>query len=142
MSGPATGPAGIDPCPYCGTTTGVQSITGASPRVRAWSCACRTDWAITVVDPRLFLDQLTATVELAVARSVLREIITLADQVLGLTDDQLHARLTALAACAASRSHAPSRSPAGRWSSNAPLNLLPAAGRPSTKKGGMVKMDG
>jgi hypothetical protein len=90
----------------------VQSITGTSPRVRAWSCAaCRTNWAVTGVNPRPFLDHLTATVELTAAHSVLREIIPLADQAPGLTDEQLRFRLLALAACAAPRSTAASRSP-------------------------------
>ena len=50
-----TGTIDIDPCPYCGDTSGVQS-TPASPRVKAWSCtACRTDWAITAVNPQPYL---------------------------------------------------------------------------------------
>ncbi|MGH3815074.1 MAG: hypothetical protein ACRDUV_21955 [Pseudonocardiaceae bacterium] len=60
--------------------------------------ACGLHWATTVVNPRPFLDQLTATVELAAARSVLREIITLVDQAPVLTDEQLRFRLLALAA--------------------------------------------
>jgi ribosomal protein L37AE/L43A len=88
----------IHPCPSCRTITGVRLITGTPPRVRAWSCsACRTDWAIAVVKPRPFLDHLSASVELAAARSVLREIITLADQAPALTDDQVRARLVNLA---------------------------------------------
>ena len=107
-----TGPADLDPCPFCGTTTKVQSITGTSPRVRAWSCAaCRTNWAVTGVNPRPFLDHLTAAVELAAARSVLREIITLAEQVPGLTDEQLRFHLRALAVRAAPRATAATRSP-------------------------------
>jgi hypothetical protein len=87
-------------CPGCGDTTGVQPVPGISPRVRAWSCsACRTDWAITVVNPRPFLEQLTAAVDLAAARSMVREIITLADQAPMLTDEQLRFRLRALAEC-------------------------------------------
>jgi transposase-like protein len=40
-------------CPYCGTTTGVQPITGTSPKVAAWRCTeCATDWAITTVNPQ------------------------------------------------------------------------------------------
>jgi hypothetical protein len=51
-------------CPGCGDTIGVQPTPGISPRVKAWSCtACRTDWAITVVNPRPYFDRLTATVE-------------------------------------------------------------------------------
>jgi hypothetical protein len=72
------------------------------------------------VNPRPFLDHLTATVELAAARSVLREIITLADQVPMLTDEQLRFRLRALAECTRSGSHVAHRSPADRWLSEAP----------------------
>lgn len=43
------------------------------------------------------VDHLAATVELAAARSVLREIITLADDAPGLTGEQLRFRLAALA---------------------------------------------
>jgi hypothetical protein len=81
--------------------------------------ACRTDWAITVVNPRPYLDHLAATVDLAAARPVLQEIITLADQAPRLTDEQRRFRLRALAACAAPWSPAP-RSPIGRWWSEAP----------------------
>jgi ribosomal protein L37AE/L43A len=59
-----TDPTDIDPCPYCGTASGVQRITGTSLRVQAWSCtACQTKWAITTVNPQLYLDRLAATVE-------------------------------------------------------------------------------
>jgi hypothetical protein len=72
--------------------------------MRAWSCtACRTDWAITVVNPRPFLDHLTTTVELAAARSVLRQVIALAEQAPALTDDQVRARLVDLARTARCR---------------------------------------
>lgn len=92
----------VDPCPSCGTTSGVQPITGMSPTVDACSCAaCGTGWAVTVVSPRLFLERLTGTVELAAARSVLRGVITLADQAPALTDEQLRLRLVALAGVAA-----------------------------------------
>ncbi|MGH3825276.1 MAG: hypothetical protein ACRDRA_20920 [Pseudonocardiaceae bacterium] len=118
------------PCPSCGTTTGVRLVTGTPPKVRVWSCAaCRTDWAITVVNPRPFLDRLTATVELAAARPVLREIITLADQASTLTDDQLQFRLRALAVCALLRSDAAHRSPAGHRLSPAPSPGLLVASR-------------
>ena len=121
-------PAELDPCPYCGITTEVQSITGTSRESEAWSCsACQTNWAIAV-DPRLFLAHLAATVELAMARPVLREVITLANQAPGLADDQLRFRLLALAACATPRSTAASRSPADRWSRRPPT-LFPTASR-------------
>lgn len=51
--------------------------------------------AISAINPRPWLDHLTATVELAAARSVLREIITLADQAPVLADEQLRSRLLA-----------------------------------------------
>jgi hypothetical protein len=57
-----------------------------------------------------WLDHLTATMDLAAARSVLREIIILADQVSALTNEQLRFRLLTLAAGAAPRSPAAPRS--------------------------------
>ncbi len=91
-------PIDIDPCPHCGGISGVQPITGTSPRIRAWSCAaCRTNWAATTVSQRYF-DRLAATVEqLHTARSVLRQVITLADDADTLTDQELRARLLTLA---------------------------------------------
>lgn len=45
-----------DGCPMCGSTTGVQPITGTSPRVQAWSCTgCETKWAITTINPQPYL---------------------------------------------------------------------------------------
>jgi ribosomal protein L37AE/L43A len=87
--GPVTTVAtSIHPCPSCRTITGVRLITGTSPRVRAWSCtACRTNWAITVANPQSYFDRLTATVEqLGATRSVLRAVITLADDTATLPD--------------------------------------------------------
>jgi hypothetical protein len=72
-----------------------------------------------VVNPRPFLDHLAAAVELTAARSVLRKIITLADQAPVLTDEQLRFRLLALAECTRSGSHV-AHSPADRGSSEAP----------------------
>jgi transposase-like protein len=88
----------IEPCPYCRATSGVQS-TPAPPRVQAWSCtACRTDWAITVVTPRPYFNRLAATVEqLGATRSVLRQVISLADDTATLSDSELRDRLLALA---------------------------------------------
>ncbi len=95
---PVTGPADVNPCPSCGGTSGVRVRSSVSPGMRAWSCvACRTDWAIAVVTPRPFLDHLTATVELAAVRSMLRQVIALADEAPALPDDQLRARLADLA---------------------------------------------
>jgi hypothetical protein len=51
----------------------------APPKVQAWSCtASGTEWACTIVQP--YFDRLAATVEqLDATRSVLRQVITLAD---------------------------------------------------------------
>ncbi len=83
--------------PRCGHLEGVE-LTSATARVIAWTCTrCRMDWAISVASPQPFLDHLAGTVELAAARSTLRDVITLADQAPGLTDQELRARLVALA---------------------------------------------
>jgi hypothetical protein len=78
------------------------------------------EWVILMVNPRPFLDLLVATVELAAARSVFRELIRLADQAPGLTEEQLRFRLLALAECTTLRSFVAPRSPAGRWLSETP----------------------
>ncbi|HET9256056.1 MAG TPA: hypothetical protein VFO16_12755 [Pseudonocardiaceae bacterium] len=94
-----------DPCPRCGSTRDVKVITGTSPKVQAWECgACGTEWAITAVNPRSYLDYLVATVELAGARSALRALLTLADDAPRLPDAELRSRLTALAGRAVMRS--------------------------------------
>jgi hypothetical protein len=91
-------PTGVDSCPQCGMTSGVQRSTEISPRVRVWGGAgCGTRWAATVIRSQLYLDHLAAVVELAAARSVLRDVITLADQAPRLTDEQLKFRLVMLA---------------------------------------------
>jgi hypothetical protein len=129
-SATVTGPADVNLCPSCGGTSGVRVRSGASPGVRAWSCvACRTDWAITVVNPRpqLFLDRLTVTV-------VLRQVIALAQEAPGLSEDQLRARLAGLARVA--RSAAVTDFPftceatIGHRLRDAPANQLPVADRP------------
>lgn len=90
-----TGTTDIDPCPYCGTTSGVQPTSDTPPGVTAWSCtACQTDWAISSVSSRPYFEQLAATVE---QLGVLWQVITLADDAPGLTDQQLRDRLLALA---------------------------------------------
>jgi hypothetical protein len=53
--------------------------------------------ADTGPDPRPFLDRLAATVELTATRSVLRQLITLADSSATLSDVELRERLTGLA---------------------------------------------
>jgi len=88
----------IDPCPYCGGTSRVQQITNTPPKVQGWSCAeCGTDWWIGVVNPRPYLDYLAGLVDLAAARSMLRQVIALADEAPALPDDQLRVRLAHLA---------------------------------------------
>lgn len=85
-------------CPYCGGTSGVTPTPGTSPKVQAWSCtACRTDWAITTVNPQLHSDRLAATVE---QLGVLRQVIVLADEAPMLTDVEMRARLVDLGGAA------------------------------------------
>lgn len=109
-------------CPFCNLASGLRRKAFIS-KVQEWPCAaCGGHWWISMVSPRpawLFLDHLSGTVDLAAARSVLREIITLGDQATGLTDEQLRFRLLTLAGHTASKSPA-SRSPIGRWSSDTP----------------------
>jgi transposase-like protein len=74
-------------CPYCGETTGVAPTPGTSPRVKAWSCtACRTDWAVTTVNPQQYF----------ATHLVLRQLVTLADDAAMLSDKELRDRLVAL----------------------------------------------
>jgi ribosomal protein L37AE/L43A len=95
-------PGSVDQCPHCGATGGVQRIAGTSPEVRAWGCAeCGTQWAITLVHTQLCWNRLAAAADLTAARSVLRDVITLADQAPGLTDEQLRHWLAGLAGVAA-----------------------------------------
>jgi transposase-like protein len=91
-----TGTTPIDPCPYCGAT-GVQPIP-APPKVQAWTCtACRLDWAVTVVNPRSYLDRLAeAVAEAGRLRWLLRQVVQLADDAPTITDEQLRTRLRAL----------------------------------------------
>jgi hypothetical protein len=42
----------VDPCPHCGTTSGVQPMP-APPKVQAWKCTCGMDWAISMMRPAL-----------------------------------------------------------------------------------------
>jgi hypothetical protein len=97
--------AEVDPCPGCGATSEVKVITGSSPRVHAGKCgACGTEWAVTVVNPRSYLEHLVATVDLAGARFALRALLTLADDAPTFTDAELRSRLMALAGRAVMRS--------------------------------------
>ncbi|MGH4008505.1 MAG: hypothetical protein ACRDTH_10190 [Pseudonocardiaceae bacterium] len=94
-------PQEAEACPGCGDTTGVQPTTGTPPRVQAWSCTeCDTRWAITAVRPQqpaYFGDLCAAVEQLGRLRWTLRQIVQLADQMPELTDQQLRARLLALA---------------------------------------------
>ena len=100
MSAPTIGPDD-GPCPYCGTSDGVQRQP-APPRVQAWRCtSCGTDFACTTVNPQPYFDHLTATVQqLGAARSILREVVALADDAPTITDRELRHRLLALASYA------------------------------------------
>ncbi len=86
---PVTDPGEV--CPYCETTAGVRVVSGAPPKVQAWSCtACGTEWVITVVNHRATMhEQLDAT-------SLLRHV-TLADDAPTITNEQLRHRLLELA---------------------------------------------
>jgi hypothetical protein len=94
-----TGTTNIDPCPYCGTSDGVQPQP-APPTVQAWKCACGLDWAISVVNPHLrsthLADLAAAADEIARLRWKLAQVIAVADQAPGLTDEQLRTRVVAL----------------------------------------------
>jgi hypothetical protein len=98
MTGPSTVTGtGNEACPYCGVTRGVQS-TPTPSRVQAWTCTvCRTDWAITVVNPQPYFDRLAAAAEqFGATRSVLRQLIRLGGDAPGLTDEQLRNKLVML----------------------------------------------
>jgi ribosomal protein L37AE/L43A len=98
-------PTDMEPCPSCDTTSDVKVIPDTAPNVQAWKCgACGTDWAVTVINPRSYLDHLVATVELAGARFALRALLSLADDAPGLTDAELRSRLMILAGRAGKKS--------------------------------------
>lgn len=86
----------IDPCLSCDTTR-MQPDPSTAPKLQTWTCAtCGTRWAITVPNPRRrpCLDHLAE--DSTAIRSMLRGVITLADQAPELSDEQLRSRLTAL----------------------------------------------
>lgn len=87
-------------CPYRASTSEVRQVTNTTPRVQGWSCLeCGTDWWVGVVNPhRWYLNYLAGSVQIAVARSMLRQVIDLADEAPTLPDDHLRVRLAALAA--------------------------------------------
>ena len=55
--------------------------------------------AVSVINPRLYFDRLVSTLEAAAVRSMLRQVIALADEAPTLGDAELRARLVALAGC-------------------------------------------
>jgi transposase-like protein len=88
-------------CPYCGETTGVQRTPRTSPKVQAWSCTlCRTDWAVSLVNPHLrtayLVDLAVAIGEISRLRWTLAQVVQLADEAPTITDEQLRIRLRAL----------------------------------------------
>jgi hypothetical protein len=87
------------PCPYCGATSGVRQ-TGDTGRIQAWSCdRCDTDWAFTLPETRaaaLLGDLGAAAQEIRRLRWALAQVVTLADDAVGLTDQELRDRLLAL----------------------------------------------
>jgi hypothetical protein len=100
QSGLSTVSARLTSCPGCGQIEGVEQ-TSRTPRVAAWKCRCGMSWAISVVNRgqrAAYFEQLAATVEqLGATRSVLRAVITLADDAATLPSKELRDRLLALA---------------------------------------------
>jgi hypothetical protein len=92
-------------CPYCRTSDRIRrtSDTSDTSRVQAWACdRCNTDWAFSVIRPdsraAALLGDLGATAqEIGWLRWVLRQVVMLADNAPGLTDEQLRNRLSGLA---------------------------------------------
>jgi hypothetical protein len=80
-------PATVEPdpagYPYCDNPRGMRWVASATPRVQAWWCSvCGERWWFTVMCPcpQPLLDELAGE---AVARSLLRELITLSGEALG-----------------------------------------------------------
>jgi hypothetical protein len=83
---------GIDPCGSC---TGVRPGSDTTPKAQAGSYAeDGTRWAITVASPRPW--RIRPAGQPAAVRSILRSVITLAEQAADLSDQQLRSRLAAL----------------------------------------------
>lgn len=78
----------VGSCLFCDATNGVQPKPGAVPKVQAW--------AVTVANPLPHPGLVHLGRDLAAARSVLRGVITLAEQAPELSDEQLRSRLAAL----------------------------------------------
>lgn len=89
-------------CPGCGSVDGVR-WTGGSRSTDAWACRCGMRWAVSVVQPRTtgrpaYLTDLGAAAEELGRRGwLLEQIVALGDTAAELTDEQLRARLLALA---------------------------------------------
>jgi hypothetical protein len=67
------------------------------PRISLIDFPRGSDWAITTVNPQPYFDRLASTVEqLGATRSVLRQVIALADDAGTLSDKELRDRLLAL----------------------------------------------
>ncbi|MGH3773692.1 MAG: hypothetical protein ACRDRW_20250 [Pseudonocardiaceae bacterium] len=99
---PAHDPDTAESCPGCAATIGVRGTASTPPQVQAWSCAaCGMDWAMTVVNPHLRATYpaglATAVEEIGRLRWTLRQVITLADDALTITERQLRDRLLTLA---------------------------------------------
>ncbi len=95
-----------EPCPYCEETSGVQPMP-APAKVQAWRCSvCRTQWAVSVVNPHLrtasYLAGLRTEVEeMGSLRRTLGQVVTLAEEMPKLTNSELRDRLLTLVADAA-----------------------------------------
>ncbi|MBV9013210.1 MAG: hypothetical protein JO272_14380 [Pseudonocardiales bacterium] len=87
-----------DGCPYCGAVGGVTRVACESPKVDAWSCtACQGQWWTSVVNPELrHLQHLRQRTMEVTARSILREVITLAEETPELSHGQLWVRAITL----------------------------------------------
>jgi hypothetical protein len=75
-----TDPTEAESCPGCGTTHGMQRITGTAPTVDAAMCtACGLHWACTVANPALSIVSLLPTPALRTAAllAVLRTEVSL-----------------------------------------------------------------
>jgi transposase-like protein len=89
-------------CPGCDETDGVEQTLSTPRGVAAWTCTrCGMNWAVTLVNHgrrAAYFEQLAGTVEqLGATRSVLRQVITLADDAATFPDSELRDRLAALA---------------------------------------------
>ncbi|MGH3833898.1 MAG: hypothetical protein ACRDRS_26240, partial [Pseudonocardiaceae bacterium] len=70
--------------------------------IQTWSCTtCGLNWVISLINPHLrpahLVDLAAAVEEISRLRATLRQVITLVDDALTLTDQQLRDRLLTLA---------------------------------------------